>query len=442
MLIYIHNEHTFILERDEWGVCMYINKIAVLEAMSKKGIKTQTELAQLMNITKNQLSVMLSEKFDPIKSNVAHLCTLLEISPIDILTTEDAIKYKEDISFLNEIALKYEIKRDNTVKAIELFAGTGGIALGLEQAGIDTIAHVEIDRLCCATLRRNRPLWNVIEDDIANVDFTSYKGQVQLVTGGFPCQAFSYAGKKLGFEDTRGTLFHQFARCIKEVDPLMFMAENVRGLISHDDGRTLETILDVLKGLGYNVEYRLLNAVNYGVPQKRERIVIIGTKPDITFYFPQEERKIRTLRDALKGVPNSEGQQYSSNKKQVLDLVPPGGCWRNLPLEIQKSYMGKSYFSGGGRTGMARRISWDEPCLTLTCSPSQKQTERCHPDETRPFTVREYARIQTFPDNWEFVGGLGEKYKQIGNAVPVRLAFKLGTQIVDALQSDYMEMEG
>ena len=442
MLIYIHNEHTFITERDEWGVCMYINKIAVLEAMSKKGIKTQTELAQLMNITKNQLSVMLSEKFDPIKSNVAHLCTLLEISPIDILTTEDAIKYKEDISFLNEIALKYEIKRDTTVKAIELFAGTGGIALGLEQAGIDTIAHVEIDRLCCATLRRNRPLWNVIEDDIANVDFTSYKGQVQLVTGGFPCQAFSYAGKKLGFEDTRGTLFHQFARCIKEVDPLMFMAENVRGLISHDDGRTLETILDVLKGLGYNVEYRLLNAVNYGVPQKRERIVIIGTKPGITFYFPQEERKIRTLRDALKGVPNSEGQQYSSNKKKVLELVPPGGCWRNLPLEVQKSYMGKSYFSGGGRTGMARRISWDEPCLTLTCSPSQKQTERCHPDETRPFTVREYARIQTFPDNWEFVGGLGEKYKQIGNAVPVRLAFKLGTQIVDALQSDYMEMEG
>ena len=117
----------------------------------------------------------------------------------------------------------------------------------------------------------------------------------------------------------------------------------------------------------------------------------------------------------------------------MLDLVPPGGCWRNLPLEIQKSYMGKSFTSTGGRTGMARRISWDEPCLTVTCSPSQKQTERCHPDETRPFTIREYARIQTFPDDWLFAGGIGTKYKQIGNAVPVNLAYALGLSIVDLL---------
>ena len=180
-----------------------------------------------------------------------------------------------------------------------------------------------------------------------------------------------------------------------------------------------------------------MNAVNYNVPQKRERIVIVGTKKNtnIKFEYPKESTKIKTLRDALKNVPKSEGQAYSKSKQEVLKLVPPGGCWRNLPVNIQKSYMGKSFTSGGGRTGMARRISWDEPCLTLTCSPSQKQTERCHPDETRPFTVREYARIQTFPDDWEFVGGMGQQYKQIGNAVPVELGRQIGIQIKKAIDT-------
>ena len=140
------------------------------------------------------------------------------------------------------------------------------------------------------------------------------------------------------------------------------------------------------------------------------------------------------MREALKDVPLSEGQQYSENKKKVMEQVPPGGCWVDLPEDVAKEYMGKSYYSGGGRRGMARRIAWDEPCLTLTTSPSQKQTERCHPEETRPFTVREYARIQSFPDDWEFVGSIGEQYKQIGNAVPVKLAEKIAKQLVKALE--------
>jgi DNA (cytosine-5)-methyltransferase 1 len=127
--------------------------------------------------------------------------------------------------------------------------------------------------------------------------------------------------------------------------------------------------------------------------------------------------------------------KYSPKKAAVLALVPPGGCWRDLPEDIQKSYMMKSYYLTGGRTGMARRISWDEPSLTLTTSPLQKQTERCHPDETRPFTVREYARIQTFSDDWEFMGSISSKYKQIGNAVPVNFAYHLGRAIVSALSS-------
>ena len=317
-----------------------------------------------------------------------------------------------------------------SLTVIELFAGAGGLALGLEKAGLKAQALIEIDKDAVATLRHNRGNWKVIHDDVSQVSWEGISADV--VTGGFPCQAFSYAGKGLGFEDTRGTLFYEFARCVKEVRPKLFLAENVRGLISHQQGKTLKIVLSVLESLGYKVQYRLLNAVNYDVPQKRERIIIVGTHPGINFDYPAPSPKILTLRDALDNVPQSEGMKYSPKKAKVLALVPPGGCWRDLPEEIQKSYMMKSYYLTGGRTGMARRISWDEPSLTLTTSPSQKQTERCHPDETRPFTVREYARIQTFPDDWEFMGGIGSKYKQIGNAVPVNFAYHLGRSIVNA----------
>ena len=402
------------------------NKERVKKAMRSVGINTMTELANEVGITKNQLSLILSNRYNPIKSTFFELSEVLRVTPDKIIDFQEKNKKKNK-----------KIIKTCKYSAIELFAGGGGLALGLEQAGIETILHVVNDKYCCDTLSKNRPNWNVICSDVSKVDFKPYKGKINIVTGGFPCQAFSYAGKKLGFEDTRGTLFYEFARCVKETEPIIFVAENVRGLISHDNGRTLKTIIDIFESLGYNIQTKLLNAVNYNVPQKRERIVIVGTKKgtNIKFEYPKESKKIKTLRDALKNVPKSEGQAYSAAKKAVFKLVPPGGCWRDLPLNVQKSYMGKSFTSGGGRTGMARRISWDEPCLTLTCSPSQKQTDRCHPDEVRPFTVREYARIQTFPDDWEFTGGIGQKYKQIGNAVPVELARQIGVQITKAIDT-------
>lgn len=342
--------------------------------------------------------------------------------------------YKQlDLFELPYLEPKVQEPITTTKTVIELFAGAGGLALGLEKAGLVAKALIEIDKDAVATLQHNRPQWNVIEADVSKVSYAGMSAEV--VTGGFPCQAFSYAGKGLGFEDTRGTLFYEFARCVKEVQPKLFLAENVRGLISHQKGKTLKTVLSVLESLDYNVQYRLLNAVNYDVPQKRERVIIVGTRPDIRFQYPAPSSKILTLRDALKDVPPSEGMKYSPKRSQVLELVPPGGCWRDLPEDVQKSYMMKSYYLTGGRTGMARRISWDEPSLTLTTSPSQKQTERCHPEETRPFTVREYARIQTFPDDWQFMGGVGSKYKQIGNAVPVNFAYQLGRAIVNVLAS-------
>ena len=334
-------------------------------------------------------------------------------------------------------------KRDYTL--VELFAGAGGLALGLERCGFKALLLNEIDKNACATLHKNRPNWNIVQGSVTDLCFKKYHNKVDLLTGGFPCQAFSYAGKKLGFEDTRGTMFFEFARCLKETNAQVFMAENVRGLLSHDDGRTLRTMVKILDELGYYVEEpRVMKAIHHRVPQKRERLIIVGIRKDLRdeehFEWPRPTGKIYTVRDALKAgelfktdVPLSDGQKYPASKQKVMELVPPGGYWRDLPEKIQKAYMMKSFYLGGGKTGMARRMSWDEPSLTLTTAPAQKQTERCHPVETRPFTTREYARIQTFPDDWQFAGTQTSIYKQIGNAVPVNLAEKLGQSLVKLL---------
>jgi DNA (cytosine-5)-methyltransferase 1 len=334
------------------------------------------------------------------------------------------------------------LKSEKTgITAIELFSGCGGMALGFENAGFSTKLLVEKDKDCVKTLRKNRPSWNVIGDDISLVDFVPYSNSVDIVAGGFPCQAFSYAGHSKGFEDTRGTLFFEFARCVNEVRPKIALAENVRGLVEHDGGNTLKTMRRVLEELGYRVSYKLLRAQFLDVPQKRERLFIIGVRDDLKIdpIFPKEKNYTVSLREALKDCPPSVGAKYPQRKKDIMSLVPPGGYWRDLPIDIQKEYMMKSFYLGGGKTGMARRLSWDEPSLTLTCNPAQKQTERCHPEETRPLNVSEYARIQSFPDDWVFEGSVSSQYRQIGNAVPVNLAFHVGRCITAMLEGWFDE---
>ncbi|MGL1890359.1 MAG: DNA (cytosine-5-)-methyltransferase [Spirochaetaceae bacterium] len=358
--------------------------------------------------------------------------------------TEEHLELCETLNlYYPEEKVERSIKPLSTYKSVELFAGGGGLALGLEKAGIHHSVLNEVDKWACQTLRKNRPDWNVIEGDVRKVDFSDYKGKADIVTGGFPCQAFSFAGKKLGFKDARGTLFFEFARAVKEIQPKICIGENVRGLLNHEGGKTLQGMIDVLEELGYRVlEPRVLKAIHYRVPQKRERLILVAIRKDIKvdFNYPKPYSKIYNLKDALKkgdlfdtDVEESPGQTYPPRKKEIIDMVPPGGYWRDLPESIQKEYMLKSYYLGGGKTGMARRISWDEPCLTLTCAPAQKQTERCHPDITRPFQVKEYARIQTFPDNWIFEGSASQQYKQIGNAVPVNFAKEIGLSIVEFL---------
>lgn len=330
-------------------------------------------------------------------------------------------------------------------KVIELFAGAGGLALGLQKAGFRTLALNEIDHNACETLRINMPNWKVFEEGIEEFserdlleELDLKVNELDLLSGGHPCQAFSYAGKSLGLEDTRGTLFYYYAKILTQLKPKIFLFENVRGLLNHDKGKTLKTILDVFTESGYTINQKVLNSNDYGVAQKRHRLIIVGIRNDLNeivkFKFPTPLEYKPVLKDVLYNVPESPGQIYPYKKRKVLELVPPGGCWRNLPEEVAKDYMKKSYYLGGGRTGIARRLSMDEPSLTLTTSPQQMQTERCHPIETRPFTVREYARIQSFPDSWKFEGKVSDQYKQIGNAVPTLLSEAIGKAILEALR--------
>lgn len=252
--------------------------------------------------------------------------------------------------------------------SVELFAGGGGLALGMSLAGFHHVLLNEFDTSACKTLRTNRPDWNVVEGDVRHIDFTPLRDKVDFLSGGFPCQAFSYAGKQGGFKDTRGTLFFELARAVTEIRPKVFMGENVKGLTSHEDGKTFETICNVIKELGYTlVEPRVLKAIMYQVPQKRERLILIAIRNDIAkrvqFHWPSPYERVLTLRDAFyksvifdTDVPKSEGVKYPEKKYRVLDLVPQGGDWRDLPEDVAREYMGGSWLLGGGKTGMARRF--------------------------------------------------------------------------------------
>ena len=425
-----------------------LDKDKIHKLMQKKGIATQKDLAKKMGITPNELSRLLSPKYCPIKNNVNKLVTILgneaisAIEPI-ISKQKELFDLGNDTKFPQKTIDVSKIKSSKKYKNLEIFAGAGGLALGLDLAGFSSVGLIEFDKDAAATLRINRKSWNVIEEDVIKVteskngiwDYIKPNQEIDLVSGGFPCQSFSYAGKRLGLNDTRGTLFYYYAKILKQIMPKMFLVENVKGLTTLDHGKTLKTMIKVFEDLGYTTTYRILNAWDHGVAEKRERMILIGIRNDldIKYFYPKKHLYKPVLKDILMDVPKSEGQKYSEKKKKIMDLVPAGEYWRSLPEDLAKEYMGASYYSGGGRTCMARRLSWNEPSLTLTTSPSQKQTERCHPSETRPFTTREYARIQSFPDNWKFSGTMNSIYKQIGNAVPVNLAKDVGLSIINSL---------
>jgi len=373
------------------------------------------------------------------------------------------------------------------------FTGAMGLDLGFEQVGLPAQLAVEVEPIFCDTISVNRPGITVLQRDIATVSGQQLRritgqgsSEIDLIIGGPPCQSFCPGGKRAALSDPRGNLILEYLRLVSELRPRFFVLENVANLVTaalrhrpidqrpgrhwnlsiysanqpqlfpgQDQSTTPHLDDDELSGsaikflfetavadLGYTVSFGVLDSSEFGAPQKRHRFVMIGARdgkaprlPTPT-HGPGNEHACVTVKDAIADLALEPGQgsQYTDGVRQVFDLVPPGGNWRSLPQEIAKSAMGeRSYAAGGGKTGFFRRLSWDEPSPTITGAANRKGSALCHPDASRPLSVRECARLQGFPDEWIFTGSMARQYKQIGNAVPVALGAAVGSVLRNAL---------
>lgn len=360
---------------------------------------------------------------------------------------------------------KYYSNRD----VISFFSGAMGLDIGLEKAGLNVVIGQDFEQSCIDTMKANGH--NVIAGDIRDIDpKTMLKnsglkvGEPFMICGGPPCQPFSTAGKRLGINDPRGSLFMDFIRMIDCIKPRFFVMENVKGIMSsplktgikdNDDkknitnntGTVLDVILSEFNKLGYKTVYGILDAVNYGVPQFRERFVLVGSRDHEDIFLPvpthfqmhqNPEYRWKTVGDVIRDLENETGEcgTLTPERKQYLKMVPEGGNWKDLPKDVVEKAMGGAFLSGGGKVGFYRRLSYSQPSPTITTSPAQKATMLCHPVKDRPLSVHEYARIQQFPEDWVFVGTTAEKYKQIGNAVPVGLAEAIGKAVISVADNN------
>ena len=342
-------------------------------------------------------------------------------------------------------------------KVISLFSGAMGLDIGLEKAGFTVILGQEFDKDCLTTAKLNRR--NILPGDIRNISAEEIltkadliKGEAFLVCGGPPCQPFSMAGRRMGIQDPRGSLFKDFVRMVDGIRPRFFLMENVSGLsYLKIDKKTsvLDIVLAEFKKIKYSVVWGIVSATDYGVPQLRKRLFILGSRDNEPICLPETTHDIagsngeplwRTLGDAIRDIEDNPGDymKLPESRMRFLRLVPEGGNWRNLPVSLQEEAMGGAYRSGGGRTGFYRRLSYQKPSPTLTVSPGQKATMMCHPTKDRVLSVKEYARIQQFPDEWQFAGTISAQYRQIGNAVPVGLAEQIGKAILATAEGTAM----
>lgn len=355
---------------------------------------------------------------------------------------------------------------------ISIFSGALGLDLGLEKAGFRIAVAVECNPFAADTIRKNRPDIALIEKRIEEVstkeilDLAGLKpGEIALVTGGPSCQAFSTAGLRGSMSDPRGIMFREFLRVVSEARPRFFVMENVKGVLSaairhrplgrrgpgHPSleveerlGSALAQILRELRRTKYNVVFDLMNAADYGVPQTRERVVFIGSRDGEPIWMPEKtharipsdgKRPWITLRRALADLrdPSPAYTRLPPSKERYLRMIPAGGNWRDLPEELHAEALGAAFVSWGGRSGFHRRLSWDRPSPALTTRPDSKATMLCHPVETRPLSIAEYAAIQQFPKAWTLSGGIPQQYKQLGNAVPLGLGHAVGLAIKTAM---------
>jgi DNA (cytosine-5)-methyltransferase 1 len=364
-------------------------------------------------------------------------------------------------------------RNPNSLNYVSLFSGAMGLDIGLERAGFKCVLANEVDKLAVETIRLNRPKVPVFDNSIEFLNKNVVQklskkrsSEIDLVAGGPPCQAFSVFGQRKGIYDGRGKLLFEFHRIVDEIKPKFFLMENVRGLHSiplvpknvdtnliegFDESHTkpgslLNELIRLFCRSGYYVNCFLVNSVNYGAPQIRERLLIIGNRLNYEVTFPQplfsnrpEDNlpPFKTLGDVISNGFNDNDPDclnFSPRKLKYLNMVPPGGNWRSLPIDIQKESMGKSWYLKGGRSAYWRKLSFDFPCPTVVTMPNHAGTSMCHPTELRALTVGEMAAVQEFPKNWRFVGTPMDKCRQIGNAVPPRLGEVAGKAIKDAFK--------
>lgn len=335
---------------------------------------------------------------------------------------------------------------------ISLFSGGMGMDIGLQQAGLDVRVSQDFDRHCVATMKANcahavvagdiKALFSQDPDGRFLLEPASLQpGEAFAVVGGPPCQSFSNAGKRLGLQDVRGTLFEEFLKAIKVARPRFFVMENVAAMGSKSMPGVLDMILGLFAEIGYSTIHGILDASDFGSPQKRKRLIIIGSRDGEAISMPDPTHSAdgrpsgllpkMTVREAIGDLLGDEGPglKFAQRTLRFITHVPSGGNWRALPADMQREALGNAFESGGGKTGFMRRLPWDGQSPTLVTSPVGRMSLLAHPSENRPLSVREYARLQGFPDDWNFQGPTGARYRQIGNAVAIPLAHAIGRHL-------------
>jgi DNA (cytosine-5)-methyltransferase 1 len=317
---------------------------------------------------------------------------------------------------------QYEIKMENRFTSIEICAGAGGQALGLEQAGFAHVVLVEIEQLACHTLKLNRPEWNVIRENVRDFSAKEFKG-IDLFAGGVPCPPFSIAGKQLGANDERD-LFPEALRLIKECNPKAVMLENVRGILDKKFSAYRASIITELNEMGYECDWSLLNASDYGVSQLRPRAILIALKKEFFKYFewPEKQNLTLTVGELLFDEMNSLGWD-SINE------------WKEKANKFAPTLVGGSKKHGGADLGPTRsRQAWAQ--LGIDGSGLADKPPINGFSQMPKLTLRMAALVQGFPQNWQFVGKKTPAYRQVGNAFPPPVARVIGESIINALNKN------
>lgn len=353
---------------------------------------------------------------------------------------------------------------------VSLFTGAYGLDLGFELAGYNVLLGLDVSTSSYENFKANRPKTPFIHGDISRYTTDDIlkeaglkRGEVDVVTGGPPCQPFSTAGKRGGLQDYRSKALVEYIRFIKEARPKVFVMEEVTGILNsrlvhvpikergkrplrpeEQPGSLWKVVLSSLQETGYKITWGVLNAADFGAPQERERVIVVGFRPDIkaspSLPHPQYSRRGGSLlgpnrpwvsiAEAIMGVREDIGYIPLPPKYiKYMAYVPGGGNWRQIPDGLKLEAMNGAYTAEGGRMGFYRRLSWFEPSPTLVTSPAMKATMLIHPWYDRPLGVREYLKIQGFPDYWKVVVGVQEAYRLFGEAVPVPLAYAIAAHI-------------